>query len=217
MSEYPFPLTAGHIFGPHVGDIRYHTGRESLRDTRDLARWQRAYSERLDRRGITVNGVFDGDTQRAVINVQRLAGLPLSGCIDAATWDAVWTVQRPPKVNAVAPPLEPNPATVKRTVRGDRKSTYWRRHSKAGVEYGADPDAPPWYPGRPFGPNESGWHVQRVQELIGLNPTGRFTQEVARRVRGVQRMNDLPVSGIVDAATARTIDPGPWDDYAEAS
>lgn len=207
---YPYQLQAGHLYGPTSGDLRYHSGADSLTDLRNLARWQRAYVERVQRGPrMQVTGRFDAPTQAAVVHVQQLAGLPVTGTIDQATWEAVWTVERP---KWVQPAPEPKPAGSVRKLKGRNKKAnlYWRRYSQHDIAYGADPDAPYWYPGRPFALNERGWHVRMVQEILGIEPTGKFNHQTMRRVKGLQRLHDLPVSGIVDPATARVIDPPPW-------
>jgi hypothetical protein len=211
---FPFPLQSGHLFGPATGDLRHHNGAQSLTDTRDLARWQRAYQQRINST-MQVTGRFDGPTQKAAVQVQEWAGLPVTGTIDQATWEAVWTVVRPPREKPpTPPPMEELPSfrTIERKVRVPNKATalYWKRYSRAGVEYGATPDAPYWYPGRPFGANEMGWHIRMCQQLLGLKQTGWFNRQLTVRVRGLQKIHDLPVSGIVDVKTACVIDPPPW-------
>jgi hypothetical protein len=48
--------------------------------------------------------------------------------------------------------------------------------------------------------------VVPVQEVLGFKPTGRFQVALGRRVAGLQRVNGLPESGVVDARTARVIE-----------
>jgi hypothetical protein len=53
--------------------------------------------------------------------------------------------------------------------------------------------------------------VRQLQVLLDVKPTGVYNQDTEARVRGVQRVNELPVSGVVGLETAQLIDPGPWE------
>lgn len=203
------PLPQGHAYGPEQGVLMWHSGRDNLLDRAGLCAWQRRYRSAWYSR-LDVTGVYDGATQRAAVAVQRAAGLPVTGLIDRDTWEAVWTVQRPSRT-----PPEPAPEPVVPTAKR-QTSREWnrkRQFAQAGIEYGTDPEAPPWWPGRLFGLGESGWHVRQVQDLLGLKATGIYNQDTARRVRGYQKMHaGLTVSGIVDLVTAQHLDPGPYDE-----
>lgn len=207
---HPFPLPTGHVFGPPNGALHWHTGRDDLTDSQWLKVWQDAYRQKVNRsvRPDQIRPVFDGSVQAAVIDVQRRTGLPVTGLLDPDTWAAVWAYSPPQRV---APEVPKQPKGGRQLRHGSRKSwDYWRRFSNHNIQYGEDPAAPPWWPGRPFGPHEKGWHVREIQELLDVKPTGTYNRDTQRRVAGVQRVNDLPVSGIVDRRTALLIDPGPW-------
>ncbi len=210
MPEFPLPL--GHSFGPQGGSLMWHDGRSLLHERQALARWQRAYRERINRRwGGQATGVYDGDTQKAVIDLQTRADLPRTGLVDPATWAAVWT--HAPSPRPAPPKVEKVPGRVRSSTR--KSWHYWRRFSTFEIRYGTDPALPPWWPGRPFGPHEKGWHVREIQTLLGLKDTGTFNADTQARVRGVQRMHHVPISGVVDGRTALLIDPGPWPEEDE--
>lgn len=151
--------------------------------------------------------MYDAGTQAATVAVQRLARLPTTGWLDAETWAALWTVERP----RVKPPRRQ--PTIKDTPGPKDGRRYWHRMSGKEVDFQKD-GGPPWYPGRPFGPNEVGWHVQRLQEILGLHPSGRFNVHVAARVRGVRQQMGIPVSDVVDVRVAEYLDPGPYTTVA---
>lgn len=198
----PFPLPMGHMFGVSLsGDLRFHDPRYNIREAAYLRDWQTRYRS-MWWSGLDVTGRYDGPTQRAAVAVQKAASLPVTGWVDWATWDAVWTSQRP-----VRPPEDPTPAKPKRISK--EQWDYWRKTSAYDITYGKDENDPPWYPGRPFGRHERGWHVRELQNLLSLKPTGCFNEDTERRVRGWQRMHGLPASGVVDSPTARHIDPQP--------
>ncbi len=39
---------------------------------------------------IPIDGIFDSETERAVASFQRVSGLPETGIVDKATWDAIY-------------------------------------------------------------------------------------------------------------------------------
>lgn len=211
--ELSWPLPAGHRFGPKSGNITWHDGRGSLAEHQALKRWQETYRSRFWH-NFPVTGVYDAPTQAAVVAIQRLTGLPPDGLLGPDVWEAVRTAERPPRPKPPAPaPLKPGPPAGS----GRKRALYWRRMSRYGVKYGQDPEAPPWWPGRPFGANERGFHVRELQELLGLKPTGFYNANTVRRVRGLQQLHDLPVSGICDLTLARLVDPPPWPMVEAAS
>lgn len=192
----------------------WHDGRHHMGDRQALRQWQWAYRQRVRRDGPDDTGVFDGATQKAVIYLQKLTGQPVDGQIGPDTWAAVFTYQRPPRVKRDQPPPPSGPNVIRHS---KRSWHYWRTFSSHGTSYATTPGAPPWYPGRPFGLHESGWHVREVQAHLGVKETGFFNHCTLRRVRGLQRLHRLPVSGIVDETTACLIDPGPWPELEESS
>lgn len=213
VTPRPWPLPAGHALGPPLGDLRWHHGPCHPTCGAALVWWTAVYRQRVSRKLDPVS-VWGGTVQAAVIHVQQLAGLPTTGVLGQEVWDAVRTVQ-PVKSAKPKPASEWDPGQKCPKPAGARERwRYWLRYSKYGVEYGTTPDAPPWWPGRPFGPHEKGWHVLRVQELLGVKPTGCMNGGTVRRVRGWQRLRGLPVTGIVDVHMATELDPGPYEDEA---
>lgn len=201
----PWPLPVGHRYGPQGFDLRNHNGHASIVDSAALQAWQNAYRHRIKRCDLPP-GYYDAVTQKAAIHVQELAGLPRTGLIDQDTWAAVFTVERP----VVAPPAEKKPPSARvLRLRTKRLKDYWRRVSQR-VEFTADGSQPPWWPGRPFGPGEYGWHVETLQELVQARKTGLFNRETCARVRALRRIHGLPVSDVVDLPLAVALDPGPW-------
>lgn len=175
-----------------------------------LRQWQGRYRERLKRWAFEPTGRYDKPTQQAILEVQRLAGQRPTGMLDADAWAAVEVVEKPKPPPAPDPPPAQTGGHAVRKARRKGKSTfmtYWRRYSNRGVVYGNTEGAPNWYPGKPFGPNEQGWHVKRLQELLGLKPTGWYNLNVQRKVRGLQRLHGLPVSGVCDVRVAALVDP----------
>lgn len=195
-----FPLPLGHMFGMSLsGDLRFHDCRYSIVESSQLRQWQFRYRSMWASK-LEPTGRYDGPTQRAAVTVQEALGLPVTGWIDQGTWEAVWRHRRPQRAPEPDPPAKPKRLTK-------QQWEHWRLQSQFDIRYGKDDGDPPWYPGRPFGRHESGWHVRQVQEILGLKPTGRFNEETQRRVRGWQKMRGLPASGVIDSPTARLLDP----------
>lgn len=201
-SHPPFPLPLGHKFGPvNWGSIMFHDGKD-FRDGQSLRTWGAAYRGRIRRPRFEPSERFTGHYQRAVAELQKMAGLPVSGLLGAEEWPLPWTLE-PPPARYVRPGGEH--AERQRQQHKANVKDYWRRYSKFDIHPGSDPNAPSWFPGRPFGIYEYGEHVKPVQEFFGRKANGRFDPRLAQKVRGFQRVNDLPVSGIVDARTASYI------------
>lgn len=200
-----WPLPVGHRYGPQGLDLRNHNGRGSIGELQGLRAWQLAYRHRIKRTDFR-DGYYDAVTQTAAIELQRMTGLPVTGLIDADTWAAVWTADKPVR----EPPKEPAPPTGRQLrLRAKRQKDYWRRVSQH-ADYVSDGSQPRWWPGRVFGPGDTGWHVEVLQELLQARKTGKFTKELAARVRAARRAAGLPVSDLVDLPLACTLDPGPW-------
>lgn len=196
----PFPLPLGHRFGPNLhGSTMIHDGSD-WRDAANIRLWGNMYMGRIKRPLFRVSDRFTGYYQRGVAEIQKLAGLPVTGLLGADEWPLPWTLEVPSS-RYVRPGGEH--AEKQRQQHKANVRDYWRRYSKFDIHPGSDANAPPWFPGRPFGQFEYGEHVKPVQQFFGVTPTnGRFTARLAQKVRGFQRVNDLPVSGIVDARTA---------------
>lgn len=209
MRAPSFPLPAGHTFGPTCGDLSVHDGRQ-WQDSQHLRQWQNAYCGRWRRPQATPTGLYDGPTQRGVAEVQQILGVPVTGRLGPDEWAAVWEREPPGKPES---PPKPEPTTNERyyaKLRRQRERERWAKYSKYKIVYN-NPGAPPWYPGRPFGPNETGPHVERLRELLGFRPKGRYTKEMARRVSGLQRAHGLPESGLCDVRLAAILDPPDTD------
>ena len=52
-----------------------------------------------------------------------------------------------------------------------------------------------------LGPGDTGVEVERMQEMLGLEPTGVFDEVLKQRVRGVQIVHGLIPDGIIDEET----------------
>lgn len=202
----PWPLPVGHRYGLQGLDLRNHDGRSSIREQQGLRAWQLAYRHRIKRTEFP-SGYYDGITQTAAADIQKKAGLAVTGMIDLDTWNAVWEWTRPP---VVPPPPKAPPTKSQLRLRATKQKDYWRRVS-ARAEYVTDGSQPPWWPGRPFGPGEHGWYVEQLQELLQARKTGSFNRETASRVRAARRVHGLPVSDLVDFTLAVILDPGPWN------
>lgn len=200
---HSWPLPVGHRYGPQGFDLRNHDGRAPMEQV-GLRAWQNAYQHRIKRVSFP-GGYWDSVTQSAAVEVQRLAGLPVTGLIDADTWAAVWTVEKP-KIEPK--PVQP-PSRRAQRLKHQLTRDYWRRIS-ATATFTGDGSQPRWWPGRPFGPGEHGWHVEVLQDLIQARKTGVYGRETAARVRALRRVHQLPVSDVVDLPLAVALDPGPW-------
>jgi hypothetical protein len=135
--------------------------------------------------------VHDGRQWQDSTEVQQVLGLPVTGRLGPDEWTAVRERELPGKPE---PPPKPEPTANERyyaKLRKQREQERWAKFSKYKVVYN-QPGAPAWYPGRPFGPNETGPHVERLRELLGLRAKGRYTKDMARRVSGLQRAHGLP-------------------------
>jgi len=83
----PFPLPAGHYFGPKSGPAQSVSGYYSHRES--LAYWQR----RMKERGwsLTADGLYGPETEDVAKKFQREKGLVADGLIGPATWSTAWT------------------------------------------------------------------------------------------------------------------------------
>jgi peptidoglycan hydrolase-like protein with peptidoglycan-binding domain len=202
MTEAPkYPLPLGHVFGLNRLAVHFHDGRGKL-DGVWLRQWQNRFCAAWRRPWMHPSGVFDGDTQKAVVEVQKHVGLPVTGALGPREWAAVWTTAPPePKPKPAPQPKRKLSHKEKR-----KRRAYWDRFSRWQVEPGSDPDAPEWFPGRPFGPHSKGEYVKEVQHLLGFKETGRYSIAMGKRVAGLQRVHELPESGLVDARTAQLVE-----------
>lgn len=80
--------TAGGNWPPFPGELRRDDQQRTPDD--NIRAWQQAAADN----GITVgpvDGFFGPRTQSGVVALQNTSGLPLTGVIDEATWQAAWT------------------------------------------------------------------------------------------------------------------------------
>lgn len=221
MTENPFPLPAGHYYGPTGWDLVAHDGLE-VRDSGPLLEWQRLYAARWDR-DMVPTGVFAGPTQRAALRIQREAGLPLTGNVDEPTWIAGLVGGTPPKTDDVTPDLSKQLEETRRaadrakqqeanrtahalkTEAAERERTTWKKRSSLEHQY-AQAGCPPWWPNHDFGPGDGGMHVAKVCRILGMTAEKRFTEALEQRVRGLQSAGGLEASGVVDLPTAKLLD-----------
>jgi len=62
------------------------------------------------------------------------------------------------------------------------------------------------YPGESIDPGESGIHVKTIQAALGIKPAdGQFGPVTKKAVMAHQKANKLPVTGVVDAKTWKSI------------
>lgn len=101
-----FPLPFGHRFGPKALtlDIRFHDPASNPADQLTFHEFQQEI-RRCWRSDLKPSGMFDGPTQRAVLEVQRVSGLLLTGWVDEETWNAVYS-REPLDETAPETPLE---------------------------------------------------------------------------------------------------------------
>ena len=201
-----YPLPYGHVFGPQRNSIIHHDG-TNPHDSLALRQWQTRLRNNWRQNYVEVTGRFDAATQRAVLRVQEVLGVPRTGVLGAREWEAAWTHELPTK------PKPPKPPTGRGRSKQpgyrqdyERRRKYWEDFSQWKVELGKVLDAPPWYPGRPFSVHSRGPYVEHVQRLLGFPPHGRFTVRLMQRIRGLQRVHDLPETGVVDAGTAKLLE-----------
>jgi peptidoglycan hydrolase-like protein with peptidoglycan-binding domain len=195
-----FPLPSGHVFGLNPNSVQYHDGSDLGADTFYLTHWQSHYQRKWDREGV-ITGRFDGPTQRAALAVQKAGGLPLTGVVDAETWDAVFQPSRP----GPAAVVELAEFVSQRGSEGaGRKAA--ARETKRTKTLPNGRTAPTWYPGSRFGAGSTGEHVKRIRIILGMAVTDVFDDDLVARVRGVQLDAKLRRTGIVDERTALAID-----------
>lgn len=224
MSDYPFPLQAGHHFGPVGWDLAAHDGQGSPAEAAALMEWQRLYALRWGDRDMVATGHFAGPTQRAALRVQLLAGLKLTGNVDEETWVAGLNLgTAPPRTDDVTPdPSKELEQLRRRTAREAKTAANKARHEKETEQREAErkrwkakstlehqyaqPGCPPWWPGHDFGPGTSGAHVGKVYRILGMVPVKEFSGRLGERVRGFRTANGLPIGDWVDLETAKLLD-----------
>ncbi|MBI3688358.1 MAG: peptidoglycan-binding protein [Actinobacteria bacterium] len=129
---------------------------------------------------VTVDGVFGPRTEAAVVAFHRAQGLPVTGVVDAATWRALLRVAvRTPTPTPTAGGSSSPPAMADPLA----------QHRHLVLRYGARGEA-----------------VRSVQRALGVRPTsGWFGPITTATVARYQRVHRLPVTGVVDAGTWRTL------------
>lgn len=205
MDAPKYPLPFGHVFGPLHNSLSHHNG-NNFQDAMALKQWQQRLRGQWRQSYLQVTGLYDGPTQRAVLRVQDVASLPRTGVLGPREWSAAWTHELPTK-----PKLPPEKERRKMSWPGHRKEwkqrrAYWDQYSLWGVDPSKTPDAPEWFPGRPFGIHERGPWVEQVQRMLGFHTSGKFTVKLMQRIRGLQTAHELPVTGFVDVGTAKLLE-----------
>lgn len=207
MTDIPkFPLPAGHRYGFAPYDLQVHNGTESVTDQHYLRLWQATYAK-YDR-DFHPSGQYDGPTQRAAIATQRLCGLTVTGEVDPPTWDAVFSgalapKPDPPRAKPAPFVLGPKLAAVvdteaeqrerarQRTRDSAANKILWRNRSRGEV--------PGWYT------LPEAERIDKVRSILGMRP-GKRTADLTQRVKGIQRVAKLDVTGDLDPATAWVLD-----------
>lgn len=202
-----FPLPAGHRYGAMGAyDSQVHDGSGTVQEQYFLKLWQREYAK-YDRDMIP-SGAYDGPTQRACIASQRACGLPITGDLDNLTWDAVFggrlapqratepaSYGRPTDLGKLAsivdtPDQKKARARERAQTSAVNKIMYRNRHKG---------EAPDWYS------LDEAFRTAKVRAILGMVP-GKYTQELTARIKGVQRVGGLPVTGDLDKPTAWLLD-----------
>jgi peptidoglycan hydrolase-like protein with peptidoglycan-binding domain len=203
-----FPLPQGHFFGLNPFDVRSHTGNDNWADENNLKHWQRQYQMRWDRAGV-VTGRFDGPTQRAAVAIQRDRGLPLTGVLDEDTWRAGLAGPRSTQSPDHDVPVPSPTPDVREAPEGHSEASV-SRDVAVPDQSNEDtlPEAPQWYKdhGGPVGMTSKGPAVRTVRRLLGIQVRDTWSQDVSQRIRGLQKLNNLPVTGWVDTRTAQLLD-----------
>jgi hypothetical protein len=217
-----FPLDVGHFFGLNPFDVRCHTGEDNWVDEARIKAWQRAYCLKVDR-DQPVTGRFDGPTQRAVVRLQRSKGLPMTAVLDEDTWRALFEVPNATLSHAhdVAPtgvPLAQKDAPegvsgasnlgtgveVVAAVVSEEAPDSNRTPSETDETL---PQAPDWFnSSSPVGMTSRGPIVRKIRSLLGMQVRETWSQDVSHKIRGLQKMHGLPVTGWVDTRTAVILD-----------
>ena len=203
-----FPLSTGHRFGLNPFDIRFHTGDDSYDDEAALKYWQRQYQLRWDRTH-PVTGRFDGPTQRAVTAVQHAYNLTVNAELDEETWDAGLRGPKStesPEHDVPVPSPTPDSKKAPARLSGDSADSS-PTTGPVRPERAADDNVPDWFdPHNPLGPKSTGQAVRTVRALLGLVSRDTWSDQMSSRIRGLQKINRLPVTGWVDTPTARILD-----------
>lgn len=128
---------------------------------------------------VPIDGIFGADTAEAVQQVQREAGLPVTGIVDRDTWDAIVSIataieveNSPPAAIIVYRQKQP-PLTVGST--GDDVYILQSVLQRIARQYGNLPPIP--------------------------SPDGRYSDATAALVRAIQNRSGLPETGDTDRNT----------------
>lgn len=134
---------------------------------------------RLGYTNVPIDGIFGVDTAEAVSQVQREAGLPVTGAVDRDTWDAIVTIataieveNSPPAAIVVYRQNQP-PLTVGST--GDDVYILQSVLQRITRQYGDLPPIP--------------------------SPDGRYSDATAALVSAIQQRSGLPETGNTDRHT----------------
>lgn len=127
---------------------------------------------------IIPDGIYDEPTRTAVSQFQRFIGLPITGIVDRATWDALYGAHRAAEFERSRPnPLYPFPESAGYVLTPGEVSDIVMIIQLMLDTLGAHYDG------------------------IEVTPTGEYDDQTRRAVENFQRINALPVTGHIDKAT----------------
>lgn len=84
-----------------IAEARKHTLRQG--DRNDHVKWAQAGINNISGRGLTVDGHFGPATDKAVRDLQKFLGMPVTGVVDGAVWSILFD-PKPAPAPAPAPP-----------------------------------------------------------------------------------------------------------------
>lgn len=201
-----FPLPAGHWFGLNPYDVKVHDGNDSWADEANLKHWQRKFGLLWDRE-MPVTGRFDGPTQRACLRIQHEFGLPVTAVLDEDTWRAMF--DGPKGAVSAEHDVPVGGSTPERVEAPEAIQTPGTSPSPTMPSSPKDEETvPEWFnPAQgPVGPGSQGPTVRKIRVILGLQPRDVWSNPVSERIRGLQKLHSLPVTGWVDTRTAQVLD-----------
>ena len=127
---------------------------------------------------VPIDGIWEGETARAVAAFQKKEGLPVTGTVDKATWDALKR-EYDRSVSENSPPV---PLSI------------FPRYPKGFVIKTGD---------QGYLVDTVQFLIDQLERAYGFSPvkTGIYDNETAEAVRDFQRRNQIAVTGNVDRET----------------
>lgn len=127
---------------------------------------------------IVPDGIYDEKTRTAVSQFQRFIGLPITGIVNRATWDALYGAYRASEFERSRPkPLYPFPESGGYVLTPGEVSDIVMIIQLMLDTLSAHYDG------------------------IEVTPTGEYDEQTRRAVEVFQRTNNLPVTGTIDKVT----------------